>query len=95
VRIVEGESHSPADCTPIGKCTVRKLPDDLPAQTPIEVRFQYEENGRLAVMVGIAGADTLLHHELTRENSLSQEQLNGWRQYISQVPPESDASSSA
>jgi len=89
VRIVEGESHSPADCMPIGKCSVRKLPDDLPAQTPIEVRFRYEENGRLAVTVGIAGADTLLQHELTRENSLSQQQLDGWRQYISQVPPKS------
>jgi molecular chaperone DnaK len=95
VRIVEGESHSPADCMPVGKCSVRKLPDELPAQTPIEVRFHYEENGRLSVTVGLAGADTLLHHELTRENSLSQEQLDGWRQYISQCPPKSGACESS
>jgi molecular chaperone DnaK len=87
VQIVEGESQSPADCVPIGKCSVRKLPDDLPAQTPIEVRFRYEENGRLTVTVGISGATTLLQHELTRDNSLSAQQLDSWRYYIAQLPP--------
>jgi hypothetical protein len=28
----------------------------------------------------------VLHHELTRENSLTQDQLDSWRQYISGVP---------
>jgi molecular chaperone DnaK len=87
VQIVEGESQSAADCVLIGKCSVRNLPDDLPAQTPIEVRFRYEENGRLTVSVGIAGATTLLQHELTRDNSLSPQQLDSWRYYIAQLPP--------
>ena len=39
VQIVEGESASPDDCSQIGKCVVRDLPPNLPAQTPIEVRF--------------------------------------------------------
>ena len=51
VQIVEGESPSPDDCSQLGKCSVRNLPPDLPAQTPIEVRFRYEENGRLTVNV--------------------------------------------
>ena len=58
VQIVEGESASPDDCSQIGKCVVRDLPADLPAQTPIEVRFHYEENGRLTVHVSVAGTDT-------------------------------------
>ena len=87
VQIVEGESSSPDDCTQIGKCTVRKLPANLPAQTPIEVRFRYEENGRLTVIVKVAGSDKQLKHEITRENSLTQEQLDSWRQYITGQKP--------
>jgi molecular chaperone DnaK len=85
VQIVEGESPSPEDCTPLAKCTVRPLPENLPAQTPIDVRFRYEENGRLQVRVECAGQE--LQHEIARENSLTQEQLDSWRQYISGAPP--------
>jgi molecular chaperone DnaK len=86
VQIVEGESNSPDDCSQLGRCSVRDLPKNLPAQTPIEVRFKYEENGRLTVSVMVQGTDKVLHHELTRENSLTQDQLDSWRQYISGVP---------
>lgn len=93
VQIVEGESASPEDCSQIGRCSVRDLPDNLPAQTPIEVRFKYEENGRLTVVVRVSDTDTRLKHELTRDNSMSDDQLNSWRKYISQLdPPESKSS---
>ena len=82
VQIVEGESASPDDCSQIGKCVVRDLPRNLPAQTPIDVRFRYEENGRLTVHVNVAGTDRELRHEITRENTLTPEQLDAWRQYI-------------
>ena len=86
VQIVEGESSSPDDCVQLGRCSVRDIPKGLPAQTPIEVRFKYEENGRLTVSVLVEGSDSALHHELTRENSLTQDQLDSWRQYVSGVP---------
>jgi molecular chaperone DnaK len=87
VSIVEGESANPEDCSQIGKCTVRNLPPGLPAQTPIEVRFRYLENGRLTVTVSVEGTDQTLQHELARENSLTPEQLDMWRQYISGIAP--------
>jgi len=87
VQIVEGESLSPDDCSPLGKCSVRDLPDNLAAQTPIEVRFRYEENGRLTVVVKIEGTDKALKHEIMRENSLTQDQLDSWRKYISGLDP--------
>jgi molecular chaperone DnaK len=87
VQIVEGESLSPDDCSPLGKCSVRKLPPDLPVQTPIEVRFRYEENGRLKVLVSVEGTNKQLEHELTRENSLTQDQLDSWRKYVSGLDP--------
>ncbi len=86
VQIVEGESASPDDCSQIGKCSVRDLPLNLPAQTPIEVRFRYHENGRLSIQVNVQGTDKELHHEISRENSLTQDQLDSWRMYISGVP---------
>lgn len=87
VQIVEGESTSPDDCSPLGKCAVRDLPPTLPAQTPIEVRFRYEENGRLTVLVKVEGTNNNLRHELSRENTLTQEQLDSWRKYVSGLDP--------
>jgi molecular chaperone DnaK len=82
VQIVEGESANPDDCSQIGKCTVHGLPQGLPSQTPIEVRFRYSENGRLTVTVTVENTDKHLKHEITRENSLTPEQLDSWRQYV-------------
>jgi len=82
VRIVEGESASPDECSQIGKCVVRDLPRGLPAQTPIDVRFHYQENGRLTVHVTVAGTNRKLKHEITRANTLSPAELDAWREYV-------------
>ncbi len=82
VRIVEGESASPDDCSQLGQCVVRDLPPNLPAHTPIEVTFSYAENGRLTIVVKVEGTDRQLQHEISRENSLTPDQLDSWRQYI-------------
>ncbi|ADB16756.1 2-alkenal reductase [Pirellula staleyi DSM 6068] len=87
VQIVEGESTSPDDCSQLGKCSVRNLPTNLPAQSPIEVRFRYEENGRLTVTVQVEGSEGALSHEINRENSLTRDQLDSWRKYISGLGP--------
>jgi molecular chaperone DnaK len=85
VQIVEGESANPDDCVQLGKCSVRDLPANLPEKTPIEVKFRYEDNGRLTVMVSVEGMDKQRKHELTRENTLSQEQLDAWRKYVTGI----------
>ena len=82
VQIVEGESASPDGCSPIGRCVVQDLPPELPQDTPIVVYFRYEENGRLTVVVKVAGTDRRLSYEMTRENSLTQKQLDRWRDYL-------------
>jgi molecular chaperone DnaK len=95
VQIVEGESLSPDDCSQLGKCSVRHLPAGLPAQTPIEVRFRYEENGLLTVNVKVEGTDKHLQHEITRENTLMPEELDSWRKYISNLEPAAPAPAAA
>lgn len=87
VRIVEGEAADPDHCSQIGRCTIRDLPAGLTKKTPIEVGFRYLENGRLSVRVKVEGTGKLLQHEIMRDNSLTREQLNGWRKYVSGLPP--------
>jgi molecular chaperone DnaK len=87
VQIVEGESPSADDCTQIGKCSVRHLPEQLPAQSPVDVLFHYEPNGRLKVRVVVPGAERQMATEIVRENSLAKEHLDGWRKFICGLDP--------
>lgn len=82
VQIVEGESPSPDACTPIGACVIRDLPKNLPARSPIDVEFRYAADSRLTVQVKVAGTDRVAQQEITRENSMSPEQLDGWRKRV-------------
>jgi len=82
VQIVEGESPTPEGCVTIGSCVVRGLPPRLPAGTPIVVGFHYAANGRLRVEVEVANSASRAVHDLVRPNSLTQEELDGWRQVI-------------
>jgi len=86
VPIVEGESASADDCTPIGKCSL-KLPPQLAAGTPVEVYFHYMSNGRLRIQVRVPGTKAQIENEIVRENSLPKEHLDGWRAFICGEPP--------
>jgi len=89
--VVEGESLDPESCMEIGKCAVHNLPRDLPAGTPVEVRFQYEENGRLQIAVHVAGVPDEITHEMTRSHNLRGPQLDEWRARVSGVRPTAPA----
>jgi molecular chaperone DnaK len=91
LHIVEGESRDPAACSHIGTVTVRNLPPELPDGTPIEVRFQYRDNGRLRVVVSVSGVAENVTHEIRRDNNLSQVQLNRWRRLVAGSSPAADA----
>lgn len=82
VQIVEGESTEPDECAPLGKCVVRPLPAGLPKHTPVDVRFAYQENGRLQVEVSLSEGSISAAQEITRENSLSAQELSAWREVV-------------
>jgi molecular chaperone DnaK len=54
VKVVEGESTLPGECTPLGICDV-KLPPFLPKGSPVELSYQYDANQVLEVEVQAAG----------------------------------------
>ena len=82
LEIVEGESRSPDACQLIGACMIRGIPANLPEQSAVEVFFKYKEDGRLKVKVRVKGTDIILENEFLRENTMTQEQLDIWRDYI-------------
>ena len=95
VQIVEGESPSADDCTPIGRCTVADLPPGLPAKSPVDVIFNYQSDGRLKVRVRSGDPeapgcrqDRQLETEIVRENGLSKEHMDAWRRRICGRPPD-------
>ena len=62
VRIVEGESKLPAECTPLGTCEVA-LPPFLPKGSPVELVYEYNANQVLEVAVHAAGNETKMSIE--------------------------------
>ena len=54
VRIVEGESTLPSECTPLGVCDV-ELPAFLPKGSPVELTYEYNANQVLEVAVEASG----------------------------------------
>ena len=57
VRIVEGESTVPAECTPLGTCAVG-LPPHLPKGSLVELIYEYNDNQVLEVAVQACGKTT-------------------------------------
>jgi molecular chaperone DnaK len=86
VEIVEGESPAADDCTPIGYCSVRHLPPNLPAHYPVEILFHYQPNGRLQVRVTVPNTDRHVATEIIRENGLAKDHLDGWREFVCGKP---------
>jgi molecular chaperone DnaK len=82
VQIVEGENAQPEHCTALGRCVIRGLPRELPAGSPIAVRFRYGADGRLTVYVRVADANQQVTQEISRDNSLATAELDEWRKRI-------------
>jgi molecular chaperone DnaK len=54
VKVVEGESTLPGECTPLGVCDIQ-LPPYLPKGSPVQLTYQYNANQVLEVEVQAAG----------------------------------------
>lgn len=83
VQVLEGESSTPSECTPIGRTSLRDLPVGLPAGWPVEITYEYGINGRLQVSAVVPGANREVKLQLERDGSLSDERLARWKQVIS------------
>jgi molecular chaperone DnaK len=82
IVVVEGESEMPEACTEVGVAVIRDLPPNLPAGWPVEVRFEYAENGRLTVAARLSGHESVVTTEFIRDNSLSDDDLMLWAENL-------------
>ena len=73
VRIVEGESTLPQECTPLGICDV-ELPPFLPKGSPVELTYEYNANQVLEVAVEACGNCASVSIE--RKTGLSESELD-------------------
>jgi molecular chaperone DnaK len=82
VRVVEGGDASGNDATHIGKCVIRDLPAGLPAGSPVEVVFQYGDDGRLKIKAHIPHLGQGAISEIERASGLTAETLQEWNRRI-------------
>jgi molecular chaperone DnaK len=72
VRVVEGESTVPSECTPLGICDI-ELPPFLPKGSPVELTYHYNENQVLEVVVEAYGRTSRV--AIARNTGLSENEL--------------------
>jgi molecular chaperone DnaK len=72
VRVVEGESTVPSECTPLGLCSV-ELPPYLPKSSPVELTYCYNSNQVLEVIVDAFGKQNRV--TIQRNTGLSEDEM--------------------
>jgi molecular chaperone DnaK len=72
VRVVEGESTVPGECTSLGICDI-ELPPFLPKGSPVELTYTYNESQVLEVIVDAYGRQNRV--SIARNTGLSESEL--------------------
>ncbi|NQU25205.1 MAG: Hsp70 family protein [Candidatus Nealsonbacteria bacterium] len=78
LKVLEGESSLPGECTAIGRTVIRDIPSGLPKGWPIEVTFEYGTNSRLNVRAMVPGTHQEAKLSLERSVGLSNEGIARW-----------------
>jgi molecular chaperone DnaK len=82
VRVVEGESSVPGECTPLGVCDI-ELPAFLPKGSPVELTYRYDESQMLEVTVHAYGKENRV--QIARNIGLSDLEIEAATADLSQV----------
>ena len=72
VRVVEGESTVPSECTPLGTCDI-ELPPFIPKGSPVQLTYTYNENQVLEVVVEAYGRTSRV--AIARNTGLSESEI--------------------
>jgi molecular chaperone DnaK len=82
VRVVEGESSMPGECTALGICDV-ELPPFLPKGSPVELTYRYDANQVLDVTVDAFGKQSRV--SIARNTGLSEKEMASATAGLSEV----------
>lgn len=82
IRVLEGESPQPDDCTEIGRTLIKGLPPDLRAGAAVAVTYRYGANGRLSIEAKVAQTGNAATLELERTAALSDDRVKQWKRVL-------------
>lgn len=82
VRVVEGDSTMPGDCTPLGTCAV-SLPTALPKGSLVEVTYSYNPNQVLEVRVATHGRQSDV--SIARNTNVSDTEFRCAQKILSEI----------
>ncbi|MFO1021131.1 MAG: Hsp70 family protein [Planctomycetales bacterium] len=76
VRILQGEAEDIDACTLIGDFRVVDLPANLPAGSPVEIRYEYDANGRIHASARELTGNKEASTEIVRDSGLNEVNLD-------------------
>jgi hypothetical protein len=77
IRILEGESEDPDECTEIGTCVISDLPPNRPKGSKVSVTYRYAEDGRIEIIAHDRETGVEARTEIRREGEgLSEEEMS-------------------
>ena len=82
VKLLEGDSSLLDQCSPLAVAAIKHLPPNLPAGTPITVRYSFQSNGRLEVDAQVADMGDQAHIELHRVRGMADQRVETWKRVI-------------
>jgi molecular chaperone DnaK len=85
INVIEGGDSAGRNSTPIGKCVIRDLPPNLPANTTVEVLFSYKENGRLHVEGRVPDLKLKVKLEIERSTGLTDVEMKDWEERLKKI----------
>ena len=95
VKVVEGGDDKGRHATVIGDCHVKGLPENLPAETPVDVYFNYGRDGRLHVQATLPSIGKTAKLTIERDSGLTDSDISHWTEQINAGIPEADTSTEA
>ncbi len=78
VYILEGDATEPDACTQIGDFRIVGLPPNLPANSPVEVTYSYDANGRIHAIAKELTGNRAATAEIVRDSGLSDQGVNNF-----------------
>ncbi len=82
VKVIEGGDAAGNNASPIGRCVIDNLPQDLPAGTVVEVFFKYAANGRLQVKARVPSINREVAMTIQRDSGLTEAKFQVWREKL-------------
>jgi molecular chaperone DnaK len=78
IRIVEGEAPDPAACIHLGKFSIEPLPPGLPAGSPIQLHYEYDQSGRIEVQAVVEVPNLRTEVRIARRGSTVDQKIEDW-----------------